>query len=236
MSLRHTSLLMAAAASLSLGALFAAGGTASAAPAPADQGSDLQTYLDSLTTSYNNTIGKSVEEARQTAQDQAAQNVGLAIGVPIANGAIGGTTAVAGSVGSALVFSAFQGGNNPFAGFSAAAAPSALSAAAVPAAPVLPPPPAAPVLPPPPAAPALPPPAAPALPPPPAFGPMPPPPAFGPLPPPPAFGPMPAIGPPPLPPPPALPPPPWIPFLPGSPPLPGPPPLPPPPALPPPPF
>jgi hypothetical protein len=142
-----------------------------------------------LTSTYNNTIGRSVDEARQTAQDQAAQNVGLAIGVPIANGAIGGTTAVAGSVGSALVFSAFQGGNNPFAGLTAASVPSALSAAALPAAPAFGP-----------------------LPPPPAIGPppLPPPPA---LPPPPWIpflpGSPPLPGPPPLPPPPGLPPPPF---------------------------
>ncbi|BBY58064.1 hypothetical protein [Mycolicibacterium sarraceniae] len=200
MSLRHTSLRVMATVSLSLGALFAPGGTASAAPQPADQGADLQTYLDSLTGAYDKTIGRSVDEARQTAQDQAAQNIGLAIGVPIANGAIGGTTAVAGSVGSALVFSAFQGGKNPFAGLTAASVPSALSAAAVPAAPALPPPPA-----------------------------VGPPPALGPLPPPPMIGPPPLPGPPALPPPPWIPFLPGSPPLPGPPPLPPPPALPPPP-------
>jgi hypothetical protein len=196
MSLRHTSLRAVAATSLSVGALFAAGGTASAAPSqPADQGSDLQTYLDSLTSTYNNTIGRSVDEARDSATQQTQANIATAIGVPVANGAVGGVTAVAGSAASALVFAAFQNGFNPFAGLTAAAAPSALSAAALPAAPALPPPPA--------------------------LGPLPPPPAIGPppLPPPPALPPPPWVpflpgspplpGPPPLPPPPALPPPPF---------------------------
>lgn len=201
MSLRDFALRAVVVAPVCLGALFAAGGTALAAPSepvnPASS-SDLQTFLDSLTHSYNDTIGRSVDEYRDSATEQTQANIATAVAVPIANGAVGGATAVAGSAASALVFSAFQNGFNPFG---AAATPAALSAAALPAlsAPALPPPPAAPVLPPPP--------------------------ALGPLPPPPA------VGPPPLPPPPMLPPPPWIPFLPGSPPLPGPPPLPPPPPL-----
>ncbi|WP_149440962.1 hypothetical protein [Mycolicibacterium sp. P1-5] len=224
MSLRHTPLRAVAATTLTLGALFAAGGTASAAPSqPTDQqGSDLQTYLDSLTNAYDKTIGRSVNEARDSAIDSTQANIGLAIGVPIANGAIGGVTAVAGSAASAATYAIVQNAFNKPAS-AAAVAPAAASLPALSAPAAVP-------------APAV---GLPGLPPPPPVGlpglPPPPPVGLPGLPPPPPVG-LPGLPPPPAIAPPPLPPPPWIPFLPGSPPLPGPPPLPAPPALPPPPF
>ncbi len=97
------------------GALFAAGGTASAAPSqPTDQSSDLQHYLDSLTNAYNNTIGHSVDEVRDSAYENTQANIATAIGgVPVANGAIGGATAVAGSAVSAVTYSLIQNALNP---------------------------------------------------------------------------------------------------------------------------
>ncbi|MGY4709803.1 hypothetical protein ACXDF8_09650 [Mycolicibacterium sp. CBM1] len=179
MSLRHTSVRAAAATSLCVGALFAAGGTATAAPstnpaAPASDTSDLQTFLDSLTRSYNDTIGRSVDEARDSATEQTQANIATAVAVPIANGGVGVASAATGGVASALSYLFIQN----LGGFGSSGA-SALSAAAVPAAsvglpslsapaalgpPSLPPPPA---LPPPPWIPFLP--GSPPLPPPPAL-------------------------------------------------------------------
>ena len=126
MGVSPTSVRMAAAASLCVGALLTASAPALATPSnddtilPAEQkivpaepkaadttvkpASDLQGLLDSLSQTFNDTIGRQLNAARDTVVQQQATNVATSIAVPIANGAAGTVPAVAGSAASALVF------------------------------------------------------------------------------------------------------------------------------------
>jgi hypothetical protein len=126
MGVSPTSVRLAAAASLCVGALLTASAPALATPSnddtilPAEQkivpaepkaadttvkpASDLQGLLDSLSQTFNDTIGRQLNAARDTVVQQQATNVATSIAVPIANGAAGTVPAVAGSAASALVF------------------------------------------------------------------------------------------------------------------------------------
>ena len=228
MGVRHTSVRMAAAASLCVGALLTVSAPALAVPSdddtilPAEQktrdvqpaelktrdtttssnsqnSTDLQTFLDSLSQTFDDTIGRQLNAARDTIVQQQATNVATSIAVPIANGAIGVVPAAASGAGSALVFLLAQNLQNSS---SSAAANFALPAASMMALPAF-------------SAPAMPSIGLPQLPPPPSIG-LPALPSIGlsQLPPPPSIGlpQLPALPPPPeLPPPPQLPPPPELP-------------------------
>jgi len=141
MGVRHTSVRIAAAASLCVAALLSVSGPALAAPSdddtilPAEQkpteavsknGNDLQSFLNSLSQSFNDSIGRQLDAARDTIVQQQATNVATSIAVPIANGAIGVVPAAAGGAGSALVFLLAQNIGNT--------APSAATNFALPAA------------------------------------------------------------------------------------------------------
>jgi hypothetical protein len=89
---------------------------------------DLQTFLDSLSQSFNDTIGRQLDAARNTILQQQATNVATSIAVPIANGAVGVVPAAASGAGSALVFLLAQNLQNSS---SSAAATFALPAASV---------------------------------------------------------------------------------------------------------
>lgn len=219
MGVLHTSVRAAAAASLCVATLLATSGPAFAAPSdddiilPAEQKpqdksasnvDDLQSFLNSLSQTFNDSIGRQLDAARDTIVQQQATNVATSIAVPIANGAIGVVPAAASGAGSAAVFLLAQNLQNSSASAAStwalpAASMMALPAFSAPAMPI-----GLPSLPPPPSI------GLPALVPPPSFGlpSLPPPPSFG-LP---ALPPPPPIGLPELPPPPSigLPPPPPI--------------------------
>ena len=121
MGLRHTSVRMAAAASLCVGALLTLSGPALAAPGDDDtilpaegqpqpraqnasNPSDLQGFLNSLTQSWNDTFGRQLDAARETAIQQTNSNLAVSIATPIANGATGIVSGAASGAASGLFY------------------------------------------------------------------------------------------------------------------------------------
>lgn len=150
MGLRHTSVRMAAAASLCVGALLTLSGPALAAPGdddtilPAEEQpraqnvsnpSDLQGFLNSLTQSWNDSFGRQLDAARETAIQQTNSNLAVSIATPIANGATGIVSGAASGAASGLFYLLAQNlVGSPAASASTFALPAA-STFALPAAP-----------------------------------------------------------------------------------------------------
>lgn len=163
MGVRTSSLRAAVAATLCVGAMLSFDAPASAAPVspvsnsddvllPAEQGAreaapraekaqaqqsfDLQSLLDSFTRTFEDSVGRRVDEAVAAANQNVASQIATSIATPIANSALGVIPSAASGAGSAL-FLAWLNNNTSAAPSVAALLPSfaALPALSVPALP-----------------------------------------------------------------------------------------------------